>query len=219
MARPPHPVPPPVVPLPTDPPPPAAAPPSGRPAPPVYRAPVPRMETLPAPVGEPSPTLADRPTIAPETRMLPPHQTKLDRVTGHVAALSEDLREWVELRIDLVKRQVEGVVGQLERVQHYLDAAAFFVPAALLAITAVLFLFVTVALLIGDLVGSVWGGFAITTVLMLVVAGLLGWVGMKKVKESQQLAMEAKRASQNAQSLTREQIQEAQRQSAARSAV
>ncbi|WP_412067453.1 phage holin family protein [Rubrivirga sp. IMCC43871] len=208
MARLPHPVPPPEVPLSSDP---AAAP--------VYRPPVPRMETLPAPVREPSPTLADAPTIAPESRMLPPHQTKLDRVTGHVAALSEDLREWVELRIDLVKRQVEGVVGQLERVQHYLDAAAFFVPAALLAITAVLFLFVTVALGIGDLVGSLWGGFAITTVLLLAVAGLLGWVGMKKVKESQQLAMEAKRASAHAQSLTREQIQAAQRQSAARSAV
>ncbi len=222
MARPPLPavpppaVPPPSVPLPADPPP--AAPPVG----PAGRAvpPVPTPSTLPAPITEPSPTLAGlaptpggAPQVAPESRMLPPHQTKLDRVTGHVAALSADLREWTELRIDLVKRQIEGIQAQIERFQHYAAAAGFFVPAALLALTAVLFLFVTVALGIGALLGSYAWGFFVTTLLLLVGAAVLGWLGLRSVREAQARAEEARRRERDTQERDREKIKSDQQKS------
>ncbi|WP_420457396.1 LysE family transporter [Rubrivirga sp.] len=226
MARPPLPavpppaVPPPSVPLPADPPP--AGPPGPPPVGAVPRAvpPVAPPSTLPARIEEPSPTLGaaspllgGAPVVAPESRMLPPHQTKLDRVTGHLAALSADLREWTELRIDLVKRQIEGIQAQIERFQHYANAAGFFVPAALLALTAVLFLFVTIALGIGALLGSVAWGFFVTTVLLLVGAAVLGWLGLRSVRRAQERAAEARRRERDTQSRDREKIQSDQEES------
>ena len=172
------------------------------------------METLPAVVREPSPTLAEGARPVPESRMLPPHQTKLDRVTGHLAALSADLREWTELRVDLVKRQVEGVQAQIERFQHYLAAAEFFVPAAMLALTAVFFVFLTIAFGLGALLDSLWGGFAITTGLLLVGAGALGWLGMKSVRDAQHQAAEARKKERDAQDRDRSDIQATQAASA-----
>jgi hypothetical protein len=125
--------------------------------------------------------------------MLPPHQSKLERVTGHLAALSADLREWTELRVDLVKRQIEGIQAKIERLEHYLDAANLLIPAAIFGVTALFFLLVTIALGIGALIGSVWGGFAILTLLLAVAAGVLGWLGMRKVREAQAIAIEAKK--------------------------
>lgn len=151
--------------------------------------------------------------------MLPPHQSKLERVTGHIAALSADLREWTELRIDLVKRQIEGIQAQIERFQHYANAAGFFVPAALLALTAVIFLFVTVALGIGALVGSYWLGFLITTLLLAAGAGVLGWLGMRSVREAQERAAEARKRERDAQHRDREDIQNTQAASARNAAV
>lgn len=142
--------------------------------------------------------------------MLPPHQTKLDRVTGHLAALSGDLREWTELRIELVKRQVEGVQAQIERVQHLLDSAPFFVGALVLAIIAVLFLFVALALGIGALVGSPGWGFLITTVLLVVSAVLLAVLGMRKVRQKQAEAAEARRQARDKNVRDPETIRQAQ---------
>ena len=155
----------------------------------------------------------------PESRQLPPHQTKLERIGDHVAALSADLREYVELRVALVQRKVEGVVGILERVQHYADAAKFFVPAAFLALVALLFIFVTLALGVSALVGSYWLGFLITTLALFAIAGLLAWLGMRKVKEAQAKVIEAKRKEQDERDITRADVQEAERLHARQSAV
>ena len=125
--------------------------------------------------------------------MLPPHQTKLDRVTGHLAALSADLRDWTELRVDLVKRQIEGVQAQIDRVQHFVDAAGFFVAALGLAIIALLFVFVTIALGIGALLGSPGWGFLVTTLLLLLGAGLSAVLGLRRVRARQAEALEARR--------------------------
>ena len=172
-----------------------------------------------APVARPDVPSPLDPVPVDESRMLPPHQTKLDRVVGHVAALSEDLREWTELRIDLAKRQIEGVQAQIERFQHYADAARFFLPAALLGVTAVFFVFITVALGIGELVGSAALGFLITTVLLAVVAGILGWLGLKSVRRAQERADEARRRDRVKRKVTLEDIQNAQSESVRRSAV
>ena len=157
--------------------------------------------------------------MAPESRQLPPHQNKLDRVTGHLASLSADLREYVELRIALVQRKVEGIVGQIERFQHYLDAAPLFAAAAFLGVIGLVFIFITLAIGIGAAIGAYWAGFLITTVLLLAIAGVLAWLGLRKVREAQALVTEARRRQQSEDHVSRADIQEAQRRHAQRSAV
>ena len=179
------------------------------------------VSTVPALVQEPSPVLSatpGAPAVAPETRMLPPHQTKTERVADHVAAISADLREWTELRIALVKRQIEGVVGILERLQHLADAAKLAIPGALLVILAALLFVITLALGIGALIGSTWGGFAIVATLLLVIGGVLVWLGKKRYDQAQEEVAEAKRAERSQRTMTREQIEEEQRRSATLSA-
>lgn len=151
--------------------------------------------------------------------MLPPHQTKVERVTGHIAALSADLREWTELRIDLVKRQVEGIQAQIERFQHFASAANLLLPAAILAITGLFFLLVTVALIIGALIGSYWAGFLILTALLMIGAGVLGWLGMRKVREAQAIAVEARKQERDTQRRNTKALQDAQAEAARNAAV
>lgn len=153
----------------------------------------------------------------PPERQLPPHRTQLGRVTDHLAALSADLREWTELRIALVQRKVEGVVGIFERVQHYLDAAKFFAPALLLGLVGLVFVFVTLAIGLGTLVGQMWLGFLIVTALLLVVAGVLVALGLRSVKEAQALVAEARRQERRENMPTREE-QRAAEELAARQA-
>ncbi len=171
----------------------------------------------PPPVGTIS-VVEPVPTVAPESRMLPPHQTKTERVADHVAAVSADLREWVELRIALVKRQVEGVVGILERVQHLAEAAKMAVPGVVLILIGLMFLLVTLALGIGALIGSVWGGFAIVTAVLLVAGGVLVWLGKKRYDEAEEAVAEAKRQERAQRHVSREDIETAQRRKATLSA-
>lgn len=150
--------------------------------------------------------------------MLPPHRDKLERVTDHVAAISADLREWVELRIALVKRQVEGVVGLLERVQHLVEAAKLAVPGVVLILIGLMFLLVTLALGIGAALGSYWLGFLIVTVLLLAVGGVLVWLGKRRYDRTQEILAEAKRQDRDGSTLTRDEIATAQRLKAQQSA-
>lgn len=148
---------------------------------------------------------------APESRMLPPHRGKMERITDHVAAISEDLREWVELRIALVKRQVEGVVGILERLQHLAEAAKLAVPGAILVILGLLFLLVTVALFLGAALGSYGLGFLIVTAVLLAAGGVLIWLGKRRYDQTQAILAEAKRQEKDRSGVSREEIATAQR--------
>lgn len=143
--------------------------------------------------------------------MLPPHRSKLERITDHVAAVSEDLREWTELRIALVKRQVEGVIGILERLQHLAEAAKLAVPGIILLILAALFLLVTVALLIGQALGNYGLGFLIVTAVLMIAGGVLVWLGKRRYDEIQAEVARAKREQRNAETASREELIDAQR--------
>lgn len=178
----------------------------------------PRGRNLPAPRDLP-PVLDPYAEPVPESRQLPPHQTKLERITEHVAALSEDLREYVEIRIALVQRRVEGVVGIAERLKQYAEAAKFFVPAAFLAIVGLVFIFMTIGFGLGALFGSVWLGFLATTVLLFVLTAVLGWLGMRSIRQAQAVEAELKQQQRDARQITREQVQETERQSARQSAL
>lgn len=174
---------------------------------------------LPAPITEPSPVLDPDAVRVPTSHQLAPHRTQTGRIADHLAAISADLRAWTELRIELVQRKVEGIVGIVERVQHYADAAKYFAPALVLLVIGLVFVFVTLALGIGALVGSAWLGFLIVTVLLLGVAGTLAYVGMRKVKEMQALVLEAKKAEKSHKAPSRAEVQEAERLTATQSAV
>lgn len=173
---------------------------------------------LPALQTEPSPVLDPDAVRVPTERQLPPHRTQVGRVADHLAALSQDMREWTELRIALVQRKIEGIVGIVERLQHYAEAGKYFAPALLLGLVGLVFVFVTLALVIGAALGLVWG-FVIVTVLLLAVAGVLIVLGMRSVREAQARVAEARRASQRKNMPTREELQAAEELSARQSTV
>ena len=174
---------------------------------------------LPAVPTAPSPVLDPDAVRVPTDRQLPPHRTQVGRVADHLAALSQDMREWTELRIALVQRKVEGVVGIVERLQHYAEAGKFFAPALLLALIGLVFVFATMALGIGALIGQAWAGFLIVTLLLLGMAGVLVALGMRSVREAQARVAEARRAAQRKNLPTREDLQAAEELSARQSTV
>lgn len=174
---------------------------------------------LPAVRTETSPVLDPDAVRVPTSHQLPPHRTQVGRVADHLAALSADLREWTELRIALLQRKVEGVVGIFERLQHYVDAAKFFAPALLLALIGLVFVFLTLAFALGALLDSVWLGFLIVTLLLFLVAGVLISVGMRRVKDAKATVAEAKRQRQREAAPTRADVQAAEQLSARQSAV
>ncbi|MEM1114866.1 MAG: phage holin family protein [Bacteroidota bacterium] len=174
--------------------------------------------TLPAPTSEPSPVLDPEARPLPESQRLPPHRDKLERVTDHVAAISADLQEWVELRIALVKRQVEGLIGIKERVEHLAEAAKLAVPGLILVVIGLLFLLVTIALALGQWWGSYALGFlAVTTVLVLVGLVLL-WLGKRRYDAAEAIVAEAKRVERDRRSISRDGLAAAQRKTAQPSA-
>lgn len=184
------------------------------------------LPPVPPPTGRPVPALRDVPPVLdplaepiPESRQLPPHQSKMERIGDHVAALSADLREYVEIRVALVQRRVEGVIGIAERFQMYADAAKFFVPAALAAIVGALFLLVTLALGLGAWIGMYWLGFLIVTLALILFAVVGVWLGMRKVQEAKAIQAQVKREQRDARQATREQVVEAERLTARQSAV
>jgi hypothetical protein len=98
----------------------------------------------------------------PIDHRLPAHRGKVGRISDQLAGLSEDIREIVELRIQLVKREVmEQIEGRLSSVKGQAIVGA-------LAAVAVVFLLLTVALGLGMVLGHAFWGFLIVTGLFLV---------------------------------------------------
>lgn len=172
-----------------------------------------RDTALPAVRANPSPVLDPDTVVAPESRMLPPHVGKAGRIGDHLAALSADIREWTELRIALVQRKVEGVVGILERVQHLQDAIVFYAIAAVTALLGGFFVLVTLAIGLGALIGAYWAGFLIVTLVLLLVAGVAAAIGRRKHKQVDAKVAEAKRKRRSEREVDLEDVQAAQRAS------
>ncbi|NNF56662.1 MAG: phage holin family protein [Rhodothermaceae bacterium] len=125
----------------------------------------PRSPTLPAPVYEPAIPDPGRPP-APVERRLPEHRGKVARISDELAGLSEDLRAWVELRIELVRTEVT------EQVDYKVNQAKQGAAAGVLAVLGIFFLLVTLALGLGWWLGQPFWGFLIVTLLLLLGAGL-----------------------------------------------
>lgn len=92
---------------------------------------------------------------------------KIGRIAGHTQGLVEDLREWIDLRIDLAILEVE------ERVDDLRNEMALGLTLAFFGFFAALFAFTTVALGLGWLLGHpFWGFLIVSVILVLVVVAL-----------------------------------------------
>jgi hypothetical protein len=108
------------------------------------------------------PLRTDSADAVPVERRLPVHRGKVGRITDQLAGLSEDVREIVELRIQLVKREVmEQVEGRISSVKGQA------IVGALAALTGV-FLLLSLALGLGMLLGHAFWGFLIVSGLFVV---------------------------------------------------
>ncbi|HYE96101.1 MAG TPA: phage holin family protein [Rubricoccaceae bacterium] len=104
---------------------------------------------------------------APPERRLPAHRNKVARISDHLAGVSEDLREWVELRIALAKAEVT------EQAKLYAGQAA----AGVVALLALLFGLVALAHGLGAWLGHPgWGFLAVTVLLVLVACSVYGYL-------------------------------------------
>lgn len=91
---------------------------------------------------------------------------KLARVASHTQGLVEDLREWIDLRLDLVVLDLEEKVNDLK------NQVGQGIVLALLGFFTALFALVTVALGVGWLLGHpFWGFLAVFAVLAIGTAG------------------------------------------------
>lgn len=88
---------------------------------------------------------------------------KLGRIAGHTRGLVDDLREWIDLRLDLAILEIE------EQVDDLRNELALGLTLAILGFFAALFVLTTIALGLGWLLGHPFWGF-------LIVAGALSAV-------------------------------------------
>jgi hypothetical protein len=96
-----------------------------------------------------------------------PRGGKLGRIAGHTQGLVEDLREWIDLRIDLAILEIE------EKVDSIRNEVALGLTLAFFGFFAALFVFTTAALGLGWLLGHpFWGFLLVSIVLLLVVVAL-----------------------------------------------
>lgn len=87
-----------------------------------------------------------------------PEGGKLGRIAGHTQGLVEDLREWMDLRLDLAILEVE------EKVDALRNEVALGLTLAFFGFFAALFGFTTIALGLGWLLGHPFWGFLIVSI-------------------------------------------------------
>jgi hypothetical protein len=92
---------------------------------------------------------------------------RLGRIAGHTQGLVDDLREWIDLRLDLAILELE------ERVDELRNDVALGITLAFFGFFAALFVFVTVALGLGWVLGHPFWGFLIVSVALVLFVSVL----------------------------------------------
>lgn len=95
---------------------------------------------------------------------------KLRRIAGHTQGLVEDLREWIDLRLDLAILELE------ERVDALRNEVALSVTLAFFGFFSALFVLVTIALGLGWLLGHPFWGFLIVSGVLVLISVVLSQV-------------------------------------------
>jgi hypothetical protein len=114
-------------------------------------------------------SLEDRPSAPNAERPVKdaPDGGKVSRIAAHTQGLFADLREWIDLRVDLAILEVE------ERLDAFKNDLALGVTLALFAFFAAFFSLTTVALGVGWLLGHpFWGFLAVSVALILIIVTL-----------------------------------------------
>ena len=136
-----------------------------------------------------SPTSPDSP---PTNAPVPPPASgsRVERVGDHLAALSLDLREWVELRIELAKTEVREKVDDVTSTAKRKGVTICLVAVAvLLALYMLGFFFGAISAAFELWLGrEVWGDLATAGLILLMVLLLL-WIA--KRRQDQDAAIEA----------------------------
>lgn len=96
-----------------------------------------------------------------------PGDGKIRRIAAQTRGLVEDLREWIDLRIDLALLEVE------ERVDELRNELALGLAVAVLGFFAALFVLTTVAVGLGWLLGHPFWGFLIVSVFLTAIVVVL----------------------------------------------
>lgn len=107
---------------------------------------------------------SDRPSAEsspPARRSVP--QGRVQRIAGHTQDLVTDLTEWVELRIELARIEIE------ERIEAQANKIVLGIMLASIGLLAVVFGLVTLALGIGAWLGHPAWGFLVVTGLLAVL--------------------------------------------------
>jgi uncharacterized membrane protein YqjE len=95
-----------------------------------------------------------------------------------IERLFDDALDYGRAEIELIKARAR------ETVQDYVRAAILFGIAAVLALASVVTLFVGIALGLAHWIGPLAGAI-VSTLLAMGVAGFLGWLAVRDVKEKQ----------------------------------
>jgi hypothetical protein len=123
----------------------AASPPGASPPP------VPPERTLPPAGGR----LVYREPERDERRQLPPHENKLERVSRHAEGVVTGLTNWIDLRIAVVRREIQETIEEKKRQAQALGQA-WGITAALGLAAALIALF-----FLGFLLSALWDQFVI----------------------------------------------------------
>ncbi len=115
-----------------------------------------------------SPARSERPAGSePDSMQRRPSGGKVQRITEQTQGLVDDLKEWVDLRIELARIEVE------ERVEAQANQIALGVILAGLGLLAVLFGLTALGFGLGALFGHPGWGFLAVTGLLLLLAVIL----------------------------------------------
>lgn len=126
------------------------------------------------------------PLNVPVERRLPSGRNKIERISDHSKGLVTDLKEWVELRIEAVKLEVQH---ELEVKKNELIVVA---TAAAISLLGAFFLLVALALGLGAWLGHpAWGFLVVALVLFAIAAFYYTRMGPTHLRKAAEVMVEA----------------------------
>jgi uncharacterized membrane protein YqjE len=110
-------------------------------------------------------------------------------MANHESSIAEVIRDAVRDAQDLVRGEIALAKAEArEEVSRLGMGAAMLAGAALAAVIGIIFLLTAVAWAISEVAGwPVWAGFAIVTLLTLLSAGVLGYVGRNRLSKGRHM--------------------------------
>jgi uncharacterized membrane protein YqjE len=110
-------------------------------------------------------------------------------MANHESSIAEVIRDAVRDAQDLVRGEIALAKAEArEEISRLGMAVAMLAGAALAAVIGIIFLLTAFAWAISEVAGwPVWAGFAIVTLLTLLSAGVLGYVGRNRLSKGRHM--------------------------------